>query len=364
VTAPVGGYGGWGGANSCGWFILQRSKGLDTRQNGSLLKSLGPEHPKKCEQVLKDKKLARHTIFKQGSYLKKEKKPVAAVTVALCETFLNYDPTTAKACDPSVGIPAGTSSGKGALGAVPSGQASTATVDGFGVWAKTKDGSHTLVSRPDLDPTNHGYKFFWVPSACVKFDHEVIGATNGDAPAAKSFLEVDEGDEIDHAGDFIAMETHSESHQQLHSSRSSRGNYPGWSSLLELHAEEADAQLPAAAPAPSVSPVALNVPPPSPNVQHIHMAEHETRKTLPAAKTGIRKVHVHVYGKTDIDVDRARRLKNMVKRLSDNRTESYDRINRLLKRLKRCGAKKKSKKCLRKITSKLEDWKADFLEPK
>jgi hypothetical protein len=142
-----------------------------------------------------------------------------------------------------------------------------------------------------------------------------------------------------------------------------RGNYPGWQSMIEEQAEA----LPAAAPVvpePSFKMVQpkpahkLKLPKEGENVKHVTLGQRKASAVLRHAKTGIKKVHVHVYGKADADVDRERRLQMMVRRLANKQSESYKKINALIKKLKSCADSDKD--CLKNYTEKLEDWKAEW----
>lgn len=170
------------------------------------------------------------------------------------------------------------------------------------------------------------------------------------------------------------------------------GNYPGWTptALLEMMAEKAeepaakkDEPAPAAAaaaadaegkqpaaaaaaPAPfaegQFNPVKMNLPPSSDNVHHIRIGSKTgLSKIATKAKLGVSKVNVHVYGAPDVDHDKQRALQSMVRRLANDQSDSYKKINALIRKLKLCQVGGKAQACLPKITEKIEDWKAEWL---
>jgi len=175
--------------------------------------------------------------------------------------------------------------------------------------------------------------------------------------------------------EFSAMETAAQARFTPH--HQSRGNYPGWSpSLLELSEEQAPAPVAAvaAAPVPAVSgpvPTLTDVAPvppsgavptltlpkvtptPKPDIQRLHIRNGESSAKLKATK-GLSKIHVHLYGKEDTNVDQAQRMKNIVKRLAHNQKKSYRKIGKLLKQLEKCNELEDSKACMKKVTYQLE----------
>lgn len=174
---------------------------------------------------------------------------------------------------------------------------------------------------------------------------------------------------------------------ELSNTEGTLGNYPGWSmALLEEGAVPAVAaaavpQVVRAPPVPAhvaalaaaqipatavsrLSTVAkvFSAPSKSPYVRHVRLGEGEKRKIIGGAAadgSGLRRIEVHMYGKPKEELLESARLKAQVKRLAANQSKSYEKINALLARLKRCGAGGRANKCLPAIMAKVEDWKAD-----
>ena len=165
-----------------------------------------------------------------------------------------------------------------------------------------------------------------------------------------------------------------------------RGNYPGWSAMIESsstsfmrdmvdpktiaagqpvskEAKKSDSTPKLRAFRAARPTYKLNVPEEGPNVKHIHLGEKDSAKTLRNSGVGIKKIHVHVYGRPNPEVDKERRLQRMVTRLATNQQESYKKINAILGQLKSC-AKSNKKACLQKLTEEMADLKAEHLEPK